>query len=196
MVTTGAPRAELLPLDVEMLRGRLAADDVVLHREVAGVVRPVHLGAEFPGDPAALEPCLIAAAGPDGVVEGVYVVVDPTDGEVVGEVGAVGPPVGPEVEIGYHINVSARGRGLATAAVARLVARLGADPAVRRVVARTARADRASARVLEKNGFAVCPTAEGVDPVRWERPLPRPRAVTPRPDRGDRSAARRPYGGC
>ncbi len=58
------------------------------------------------------------------------------------------------VEIGYAIAPSWEGRGVATAAVGALLEEAWAAPEVRRVVAHTLPAAGASARVLEKRGFA------------------------------------------
>ncbi|WP_322618641.1 GNAT family N-acetyltransferase [Deinococcus terrestris] len=57
------------------------------------------------------------------------------------------------MEIGYGLNPDAWGQGYATEAVGALMTALLARPEVRRVTARTARTNPASARVLEKLGF-------------------------------------------
>ncbi|MEO6060887.1 MAG: GNAT family protein [Thermoflexales bacterium] len=57
------------------------------------------------------------------------------------------------VEVGYGVAESARGKGVATAAVRLLIARAFADPGVGEVYAETAVANTASRRVVEKAGF-------------------------------------------
>lgn len=76
------------------------------------------------------------------------------------------------MEIGYGLNPGAWGRGYATEAVGALVTALLARPDVRRVTAQTATTNPASARVLEKLGFARVGTAwdEGDgDLILWAR---------------------------
>lgn len=76
------------------------------------------------------------------------------DRTVVGEVG-FHAPAGPdgEVEVGYSVVPSARGRGYATEAVIGLVGWAFETAGVKRVVGRCLKANAASARVLEKAGF-------------------------------------------
>lgn len=145
----------LLPLDADIVRARLHHDDFSLDKAMLGQARTLHFCPEFPGDAIDLYPRFLEAAGDSGTIEGTFVVVDPRDGEVVGQLGTLGPPTGTEVEIGYGVNASAQGRGVATAAVGVLVEDLLARPGVGRVVARTAVTNPASGRVLEKNGFTI-----------------------------------------
>lgn len=63
------------------------------------------------------------------------------------------PPQNGEVEIGYGVAAGHRRRGYATRAVALLLAHARADPAVRRVLAKTASTNLASQGALERNGF-------------------------------------------
>lgn len=82
---------------------------------------------------------------------------------VVGNAGFLGAPTsGGEVEIGYAIAPSFGGRGLATAVVRTLTARAFGSRQVVAVVARTAKGNFASARVLEKAGFDLA--GESFDP--------------------------------
>ncbi len=81
--------------------------------------------------------------------------------EIVGLCSYVREAIDREVEIGYGIAASRRGRGFATAAVAALIPIARADGFVA-LVAQTAVANPASARVLEKNGFIE--TGGRVDP--------------------------------
>lgn len=78
------------------------------------------------------------------------------DGATVGSIGFFGPPEPatdgvPEAEVGYGLVEPARGRGLATEALAALLQR--ADLAGVRVRAAVAPANAASLRVLAKAGF-------------------------------------------
>lgn len=75
-------------------------------------------------------------------------------GLVVGECGLRAWSAPDEPEVGYGLAPSARGRGLATEAVGRLVEHLLARPGVRAVVARAGPDDAASRRVLRRLGFS------------------------------------------
>ncbi|MFZ0267679.1 GNAT family N-acetyltransferase [Caulobacter sp.] len=76
------------------------------------------------------------------------------DGEVAGLTSLVRTPyVGETVMIGYGVAASRRGRGIATRAVADLLAWARADHRVSTVTAETAVDNIASHRVLEANGF-------------------------------------------
>jgi RimJ/RimL family protein N-acetyltransferase len=76
---------------------------------------------------------------------------------VVGDAGTHGPPdENGDVEIGYGLAESARGRGLSSEFVPALAQHLLARPGVKRVVARGVLADNApSRRALERAGFEV-----------------------------------------
>jgi len=88
---------------------------------------------------------LCASHGP-----GSWLVV--ADGAVAGLCGYKhAPTAAGAVEIGYGIAASRRGQGLATQAVAAILAI--ADPRIRHLTAETAAGNIASQRVLEKNGF-------------------------------------------
>lgn len=155
MRSQSTPSIVLLPLDRGVLEARLKSDEFCLIRDIAGEPVSLHFGPEFPGDALVLYPRFRVAAVESGRVEGTFIVVDTLAQEVVGQLGTIGPPAGDRVEIGYGINASARGRGIATAAVALLVAELQARAEVGTVVARTAVTNPASGRVLEKNSFVV-----------------------------------------
>ncbi len=170
-MTTNDAHVELLPLDAHMISARLDADDFRLERTIAGEQRELHFGPEFPGDAIVLYRRLLEQAG-DGAVPGSYVIVDLGTGEVVGQLGTMGPPEGEEVEIGYGINASAWGRGIASRAVGDLLALLDARPEIGRVVARTAVLNPASGRVLEKNRFLVVRRQDSPEGelLVWDRP--------------------------
>jgi RimJ/RimL family protein N-acetyltransferase len=94
---------------------------------------------------------------------GLFAVLLGAGPSVVGNAGFLGPPTsGGEVEIGYAIAPSFGGRGLATAVVRELIVRAFDSRQVVAVVARTAKGNFASARVLEKAGFAL--VDESFDP--------------------------------
>lgn len=77
------------------------------------------------------------------------------DGEVVGLTSLVRTPyVGDTVMIGYGVAASRRRRGIATRAVAQVLAWARTDHRVTAITAETAVDNAASQRVLEANGFA------------------------------------------
>jgi len=96
-------------------------------------------------------------------------VVDNGDRTVVGGVGFFGSPESGELEIGYGIVASRRGRGYATEAVGAMVAFAWGHPAVMVVTATTDPENLASQRVLEKAGFRRVPSADAPS-YRLERP--------------------------
>jgi RimJ/RimL family protein N-acetyltransferase len=75
------------------------------------------------------------------------------DGAVVGLCSVVRVPVGGDVHIGYGVAPTRRGRGVMRGAIADLLAWAGDDPRVTSVSAETGVDNRASQRVLERNGF-------------------------------------------
>jgi RimJ/RimL family protein N-acetyltransferase len=106
---------------------------------------------------------------------GVYQVLLAETSEVVGGIGFLHPPERGEVEVGYGLAESARGRGLATEAL-RAVAVWASEHGVVTVVAMTATDNVASQRVVERVGFTRLPEPV-VDPEdgplwRWELALP------------------------
>jgi len=84
---------------------------------------------------------------------GIWVVVDPALGVVVGSAGFVGDPQDGAIELGYGIHPSYRGLGYATEASKALVEWALAQEAVREVVAECEQTNVPSARVLEKVGM-------------------------------------------
>lgn len=106
--------------------------------------------AEGWDEPGTLEPTVEALEGGVDPRWLTHLFVEGT--VVVGMGGFTGPPCNGEVEIGYHVAPARRGRGIATAAVHRWVARAAAAGLVR-VVARTARGPNPSTSVLVRCGF-------------------------------------------
>jgi [ribosomal protein S5]-alanine N-acetyltransferase len=75
------------------------------------------------------------------------------DGQVVGDIGFHGPPDDhEELTIGYQVVPAVRGRGIATAACAQLVA-LAWSAGANRLIAFTDADNHASQQVLRRNGF-------------------------------------------
>ena len=86
------------------------------------------------------------------------------DGVVVGDAGTHGPPdEAGDVEIGYGLAESVRGRRLSSEFVAALAETLLARPDVRRVVANDVlAANTASRRALERAGFRLVRETDGL----------------------------------
>jgi [ribosomal protein S5]-alanine N-acetyltransferase len=123
--------------------------------------------------PEAMEPTVAALEGGIDPAWFSYLIVDGT--EIVGLGGFTGPPTEGEVEIGYSVAPSRRGRGLATAAVGQWLERAG-TAGVRRVVAHTLPAENASTAVLRRHGFVRDGEAHDPDEGtvwRWVRDLSR-----------------------
>lgn len=148
----------LVPVTVPLMEARLDADAFTWPCPLPGGVHHVRFGPEWPGDALVLYPGLVAAGAP--VADLAFVIVDTRAHEAVGQIGTAGPPAGGVAEIGYGVNRSRRGRGIATAAVGLLLDVLAARADVTTVTARTAVANPASGRVLEKNGFVPTGRAE------------------------------------
>ncbi len=83
-------------------------------------------------------------------------------GLVVGDAGFHGPPTNEEVEIGYSVVPSARGRGIATAAVTALCKIALERVEVHQVTAMVKPSNLASQRVLARCGFSVEQQREGM----------------------------------
>jgi GNAT superfamily N-acetyltransferase len=107
-------------------------------------------------------------SGAAAVLPTVWLVVRRDDGRIVGDLGTHGPPDSEGcVEIGYALAPSTRGKGIGTAAVAALVSRLAAMPAIRRLTAVTGAQNTASRRLLERQGFHLTGPLPGTDDVRY-----------------------------
>lgn len=101
-------------------------------------------------------PMLVAATRDDPTIGGrgwTGLMLHRAEGVLVGELGSLGgPDADGVVEIGYGVVPDYRGRGLATEAVAGIVAWLAAQTGVRGVVATCEPDNAPSIRVLEKVG--------------------------------------------
>lgn len=94
----------------------------------------------------------LAEHGGPGPAHGTFLIA--VDSELVGECGWLGgPDEAGDVEIGYGLASSARGRGLGTEAVGVLATWVERQPGVRRVTADVHVGNEASRRVLARLGF-------------------------------------------
>jgi [ribosomal protein S5]-alanine N-acetyltransferase len=169
------PRLYLTHTPLIVLQTRLQCDDFSMFVPDLGF--DVHFPPDHPG-PDALEhlPGWIAhmqqhgqpADQPGGCV------VHKLERRAVGGIGFKGEPdETSSIEIGYGMNASHHGQGLATEAVGALVSWALESGFVRRVTAETLETNLASGRVLEKNGFTRFgerfDADEGGNLILWER---------------------------
>lgn len=145
------PRLRLVACDADMI------DAAMRDRERLAVLAEAAIPGDWPGpDLAAALPLMLAAIRAEPALHGWLVWLVVCDGAVVGDAGGHGPPdADGTVEMGFSILEASRGRGLATEALDALVAWIGEQPGVRRIVARAEAANTASHRVLDKAGFRV-----------------------------------------
>ena len=133
---------------------------------------PVEPGwmAEFPG---IVRYCLQRLDAGDDPAWSIHLFFD-TDhgGALVGNGGWKGAPVDGVAELGYAVAPACRNRGIASGAVAVLLAQASAA-GLHTVVAHTLREPSASTRVLERSGFRHVGDEheDGVPVWRWERPV-------------------------
>lgn len=131
-------------------RGKSARGDDLTSSPARGEPPPrLSPAADWPTDEAGV---VLARAALAGDASGQWLVAL-RSGLVVGECGLRAWAAPDEPEVGYGLAPSARGRGLATEAVGRLVEHLLALPGVRAVVARAGPGGAASRRVLRRLGF-------------------------------------------
>jgi ribosomal-protein-alanine N-acetyltransferase len=98
---------------------------------------------------------------------GIWLVLDPAERSLVGDIGFKGPPDELDtVELGYSILPAFQGRGYASEAARALVAWGLAQPGVRRIVANCLADNAASTRVLQKAGLRQ--TGRDRDGLTWE----------------------------
>ena len=166
------PRLLLVPLTHEVIQTRLERDHFTATVPTPAGPLAVTYPPAWPGDLLPLFPSLLAWPGetPDPWSA---TLVERTTLTAIGQMGTKGGPDGRgDLEIGYGLNPEAWGQGYATEAVGALVTALLARPDVKRVTAQTATINPASARVLEKLGFAQVGTAwdeEDGDLIVWAR---------------------------
>lgn len=158
-LTAVTTSVRLMSVDDRVLVPQLVAGSRVLLQPATKAQAQAVLDGVRPGD-LALAPDYphddtadgLRMALSQGLPPGWWVVVQ---GEVVGDCGVHGPVSDDgEIELGYGLAPSARGRGVGSEVVGRLAAWLSVQPQVRAVVARGVRSDNApSRRVLEAAGF-------------------------------------------
>jgi [ribosomal protein S5]-alanine N-acetyltransferase len=131
------------------------------------------LGAEIPAgwpteELAAFLPVYARelAADPELLGYGIWLVLDPLEGTLVGDSGFKGKPADGVVELGYSTAGPYRGRGFAFEAAQALVRWAFSQPGITTVVAETERDNAHSIRVLEKLGMRRLGEANGM--IRWE----------------------------
>lgn len=137
-------RLTLWPLSREIIVRQLAGQPFTLDLPD---ISPIHFGPQWPGDALGLFPKIIQQPELIGGWVMIYA------GEASGMIGPKGPLTG-AVEIGYGLRPQDWNRGLASEAVRAVAGWLLALTEVERVTAETAVSNAASARVLEKAGFA------------------------------------------
>jgi RimJ/RimL family protein N-acetyltransferase len=137
---------QVLPAHLDWLEALAAGDDVFTTR--FGI--PVVDG--WVGFPEALPLAVEGARERSEDEWGTHLFFDDVDGALVGFGGFKGEPRHGEVELGYAIAPSRRGRGIATAVVGVLVER-ARSAGINTVTAHTLGEENASTAVLRKNGF-------------------------------------------
>ncbi|UGB38700.1 GNAT family N-acetyltransferase [Frateuria soli] len=143
---------DLAPLDLPNLR-RLAAAEAADFQATEGALPPAHVAARALAQ-------LESGVAPDWCVP--YLIVARESGEILGGCRFKGEPVDGRVEIGYGVARSARRRGVATAAVVRMIGLAADSGLVRYVDAHILPDNIASSRVVSRLGFSRLGTV--VDP--------------------------------
>lgn len=164
MVPLATRRLLLVPLTPALAEAALAG-----RRLPGGLVA----AEDWPSDDAAVVLARVALSG-DGT--GQWLLALP-GGLVIGECGIRAWSQPDEPEIGYGLAPSARGRGYAAEAVARLAGHLLEQAGVRRVVAEADSGSPGSVRLLRRLGFTTCdPSTAGPQAGdgagRWVSPPP------------------------
>lgn len=174
LVTLSVGSIKLVPLTAAVIHRRLDTDD--FSARVVGMKDPVKFGDEWPGDLLPVFPFFASALSGNEAVLGQFIIVDIERPAAVGALGILGQVEDGSVEIGYGVNPSEHGRGFATAAVGLLVRglldRTVVPARLTEIIAKTAVDNRASERVLEKNGFVRTGTdhnEEDGDLITWSR---------------------------
>jgi RimJ/RimL family protein N-acetyltransferase len=112
-----------------------------------------------------------AAGGRDHGKWGMFQMILRGTGEVIGDIGFLGPPDGSgTVEIGYSIVEQYRGRGLVGESAVAICGLAWSHPEVTRIIARTDDANAASAGVLRHAGFRDDGMTGGVRSFSLDRP--------------------------
>ena len=153
-----------MPLDLPNLR-RLAASEPADLVAQQGALPPPHVAARSLSQLDAGVPAFWCVP---------FLVVERDSREILGGCTFKGEPIGGRVEIGYGVALSARRRGIATAAVSHLLRLAAASGLVRHVDAHILPGNIASTKVVSRLGFS--PGERIVDQdgelvVHWEYPL-------------------------
>ena len=148
----------LAELPLEIARRRLTPHSFLAPGFVAEVALPagsqtVTFPAAWPGDALGFLPDLLATAAEHS---GQFILIRRQGLLALGLMGDKGgPDADGDLEIGYGLNPDAWNQGYASEALRALLPHWHAQPGVRSVTAQTATSNPASARALEKCGFAV-----------------------------------------
>jgi RimJ/RimL family protein N-acetyltransferase len=140
-------RLDLLPLDPARARALVAGDGPNGHPWASG----------YPLGSSLLRAELTLAADAGNLVQrgfGSYQLVRRADGQVIGDVGFMGPPDATgAVSVGCAVIDDARGQGYATEALSALLEWARGQPGLTCVLADTTRSNIASRRLLERVGM-------------------------------------------
>jgi [ribosomal protein S5]-alanine N-acetyltransferase len=163
-----AAEIELVALDLANLR-RLAASE------------PAEFEIATPVAAGALPPAHVAARALAQLDEGTpvvwcipFLIVAADTGAVLGGCRFKGAPVDGSVEIGYGVAKSERGRGVASAALAKLIEIAAATGEARQIVAHILPGNVASSKLVAKLGFCRGHSfvdSDGEVVVHWVYPL-------------------------
>jgi [ribosomal protein S5]-alanine N-acetyltransferase len=135
---------------------------------VTGGTRRPHWADDFPSEGDRVIAGFIAG-NPSALGEfGQRQIIERSTGQVVGAIGLFWPPADGEVEFGYGVVASRRGRGYATEAARAIVAFALTAPDVKAVVATVEPSNPASVRVLENAGLHKI--ADGGDTLKYSAP--------------------------
>ncbi|MEF2278900.1 GNAT family N-acetyltransferase [Deinococcus sp. YIM 134068] len=148
-------RLVLVATSLQVIETRLERETFTMPIEVGPETWDVTFPAEWPGDSLDLFPMLAEQlrTAPETVPWG-GLLIGKADRAVVGGIGCKSlPDASGTVEIGYGLNPSAWGRGLATEAAHALTDWALTQPNVRRVTAERLDTNIGPVRVLEKSGF-------------------------------------------
>lgn len=158
---------QLVPLTSDELRGLADSRPAAYFAGAAeGALPPPHVAARAL---AQLE------AGVDAFWCVPRLIVGAPDGRLLGGCTFKGMPAAGEVEIAYGVAQRERGRGIATEAVAQLLALAAAEESARVVVAEILPSNIASTRVVSRLGFTMGEQfvdTDGETVVRWTYRLP------------------------
>ncbi|GAA4954830.1 RimJ/RimL family protein N-acetyltransferase [Nonomuraea thailandensis] len=147
--------SSLTPAGADLITDRLVLR-VWTPDEVAAVLngaRPGHWAGDFPAEGDQVIAGLFAEHPAWLDVHGHRQIIERDSGLVVGSIGLFWPPANGEVELGYGIVASRRGRGYAPEATRALAAFALTAPGVHAVRAHVELSNPPSLRVLEKAGF-------------------------------------------